>query len=865
MNFPRLRYLVACSLLFSAATVWSQRLPDTVIPEHYTLTLTPDLKTATFTGIEKIDVQLKQAADSVTLNAAEIKFSSVKADVSDRSVDATVTLDPQKEQATFRFSRSLPAGPVTLSIEYSGILNNELRGFYLSKTAKRNYAVTQFEPTDARRAFPSFDEPAFKATFNVTLVVDKGDTAISNTNIVSDSAGPAADKHTIHFATTPKMSTYLVAFLVGDFQCISGQSDGTPIRVCGTPDKVQYGQFALSAAEFVLHYYNTYFGIRYPMPKLDLIGIPDFEAGAMENFGAITYRETDLFLDEKNSSVGAKKDVAEVVAHEMAHQWFGDMVTMQWWNNLWLNEGFATWMENKPVAAWHPEWHIPQDVAAELNSTLNYDSQKMTRTIRANADTPDEINQMFDAISYGKAAAVLLMTENYEGPETFRNGVHNYLAAHMFSNATAEDFWNAQAAASHKPVDKVLSSFVAEPGVPLLTFEHPANGTVQVTQKRFYLNPQVNAGMDQSWSVPVCFAAGGIEEHCDLLDSMRQSLHAPSSPVFFPDAQGKGYYRYALPDGDYEKIVAAIETALTPEERISLLGDEWAGVRANKDSVGDYLKLVASVKDDSSSAVISTATSPIETIADQIASTPEERASLARWVLNTFQPAYQRLGEPGPSDTPDQKELRASLFGVLGFVGRDPHVIAEAKQIAVKYLQDPASVDATLAQTAASIAAVNGDSAFFDQLQHAYETGNNPQIQEYALRMLALFRNPELEERGLAFAVSGKVRNQDAVIQLLIAMRQPETRDVAWTFIRDHWDQVKAQITTAMGGYLVSGAGAFCSDQKKQEITDFFSAHPVPASGHSLERAQNSIDDCVVLRADQGPRLREWASTEKGE
>src|ERR1700748_418247 len=457
---------LACLALgsFLVQSLHAQRLPDSVRPEHYSLTLAPNLKDATFTGSEKIDVLLQHPVDSITLNAAEIKFQSVKTKVNGKTLTATVTEDPQKEQATFNFQQSLPAGRLTLEIEYTGILTNELRGFYLSKTAKRNYAVTQFEPTDARRAFPSFDEPAFKATFNVSLIVDKADTAISNTNIVSDTPGPVAGEHTIRFATTPKMSTYLVAFLVGDFQCTSGESDGVPIRACATPDKVQYTKFAVQAAEFVLHYYDTYFGIKYPMPKLDMIAIPDFEAGAMENFGAITYRESDLLVDEKNAPLEAKKEVASVVAHEMAHQWFGDMVTMQWWNNLWLNEGFATGMENKPGAAWHPEWNIPQDVAEGLNSTLNLDAAHTTRTIRAKADTPDQINEMFDGISYGKAGAVLLMVENYLGDETFRKGVHNYLAAHMYGNATAEDFWGAQTETSHKPVDKIMDSFVTQPG-----------------------------------------------------------------------------------------------------------------------------------------------------------------------------------------------------------------------------------------------------------------------------------------------------------------------------------------------------------------------------------------------------------------
>ncbi len=403
-------FVVAAFAFSFTPLVQAQRLPMGVHPEHYGLRLTPDLQAATFSGEETIDLTLDAPSKSITLNAAEIRFGEVKAyvlpsaeysygalgsqpkplsamEADKQPQTAVTTLDAAKEQATFTFARELPAGKVRLSIRYSGILNDKLRGFYLSKTKTRNYAVTQFEPTDARRAFPSFDEPALKATFDIALTVDARDTVISNTNVISDKKGPVAGKHTLVFATTPKMSTYLVAFLVGDFKCTEGKSDGVPIRACSTPDKVELTRFAVESAQYVLHYYDNYFGIKYPMPKLDMVALPDFEAGAMENFGCITYRETDLLVNSKTGDIPSKKRVAVVVAHETAHQWFGDMVTMQWWDNLWLNEGFATWMETKSVAEWKPEWNFPQDDAQDLDQTLNLDSQKTTRTIRATANT----------------------------------------------------------------------------------------------------------------------------------------------------------------------------------------------------------------------------------------------------------------------------------------------------------------------------------------------------------------------------------------------------------------------------------------------------------------------------------------------
>lgn len=862
MSLSQIRSAVLCLLLIPTATVFGQRLAQTVVPEHYTLKLTPDLKSATFTGVENIDVQVKQPVSAITLNAAEITFSSVTAKIDGQPATAEVALDSGKQQATFNFGKTIPAGPLTLHIRYSGILNNELRGFYLSKTATQRLAVTQFEPTDARRAFPSFDEPAFKATFNVTIVAPKTDMVISNTNIVSDQPGPAASEHTVQFATTPKMSTYLVAFLVGKFECIAGQSDGTPIRVCTTPGKSQFAHFALSAAEFNLHYYNQYFGIKYPMPKLDLIGIPDFEAGAMENFGAITFRETALMVNPKSATVEEKEHVAIDIAHEMAHQWFGDMVTMQWWNNVWLNEGFATWMESKAAGAWKPEWHLSQqDIGTGdfgLNGTLNYDAQKITRAIRAKADTPDEINQMFDSISYGKAAAVLGMTENYENPEVFRRGVQKYLKAHLFGNATAQDFWTAQAEVSHLPVDKVLESYVTEPGVPELSFQQPAEGSVQASQKRFFLDPRAQQETQQTWTIPVCFSLAGDQQKCELMTQAQQTLHVPQSPVFFPDARGKGYYRYWIPENIYQQVAAAVETKLTPEERISLLGNEWARVHANQASVGEYLDLAAAVKDDPNAAVVAQAIDPIAVIDERIATTPQQHEALAAWVRNTFKPAWQKLGPPQPGDTPNKEQLRATLFGVLGTIGQDQDVIAESTKMATQYFDDPATVDPNLAHVAAVIAAQHGDAAFFDKLQQVYETANNPQMQEFALHLLSDFRNPELEKRALQYAVSGKVRNQDAIFQFMAPLEQQQTRQIAWEFIQQNWPDVQKQLTKWMGAYLVAGTGAFCSEDAKAQVVSFFQSHPVSASDRALQRAKDSIDDCVQLRSTQNPKLQQW-------
>ena len=863
-RFARISLVLCTFAAFTIAlpaSLQAQRLPTTVRPERYSLTLTPDLKTATFTGSEAIDVSLTRPTNSITLNANGLTFQSVKVEAAGREQSASVSLDKDREQATFTVPNSLPSGKATLTITYTGILNGKLRGFYLSKTARRNYAVTQFESTDARRAFPCFDEPAFKATYDISLVVDTGDTGISNGPIVRDTAGPVEGKHTLKFLTTPKMSTYLVAFLVGDFQCSSGDQDGVAIRTCSTPDKVALTTYGVDVAKYVLHYYNTYFGIPYPLKKLDLIGLPDFEAGAMENFGAITYRETALLIDPKTASINAKMGVAQVIAHEMAHQWFGDLVTMQWWDNIWLNEGFATWLENKPVAAMHPEWNVDQAVASGMDGTLNLDAQPTTRAIRARADTPAEIEQMFDGISYGKASDVLLSVENYVGPETFRQGVHNYLAAHLYNNATAEDFWNAQTETSHKPVDKIMESLVQQAGVPLLTFGQPKGGKVAVSQKRFYISPSIQPDAAQKWTLPVCFKTTGDKQDCQVLSPDTTSLTVPQGGLFFANPSGKGYYRTSYTPADYAALALHVETSLSPTERISLIGDEWAQVRANKATVGDYLNLVTALKADPNFNVLSTALDGLGAVDSRIASTPEEKDALNAWFRQTFAPEYEKLGPPSESDSPDKRQLRALLFAALGDA-KDQQILAQAREISAKYLADQNSVDPNLAQTALQVSARNGDAALFDQLQKIAETSTNPEIQIGALRLLSMFENPELAQRALEYAVSDKVRNQDAAIQLAISLDTDKNRDLAWKFIQTHWDEVKKEFTPEMGTVLVGATSGFCSESARDEVSQFFTSHAVPDADQELKHAIERINGCIELRNLQEPQLKTWLASQ---
>ena len=575
----------------------------------------------------------------------------------------------------------------------------------------------------------------------------------------------------------------------------------------------------------------------------------------MENFGAITYRETELLVDDKDGAVAEKKRVASVVAHEMAHQWFGDMVTMQWWDNLWLNEGFATWMENKAAGEWHPEWHFPQDVASELDETLNYDAARTTRTIRAKADTPGEIQEMFDGISYGKAGAVIGMVESFLGAEVFRQGVHNYLAAHLYGNATAEDFWNAQTANSKQPVNKIMASFIDQPGVPLLTFGEMKDGGYPVTQTRFFVGGG-EAGKAGTWTLPVCVKTGGAPD-CELLTPTAASLKAGvGDGLFYANALDKGYYRTAYAPGQLKAITAAAESGLTIPERIGFLGDRWALTLSGQAPVGEYLDLALAIKNDTNPEVLNSALGSIGLIRNKIA-TNEDQIRLDAVVRAEFGPVWARYSKAEKSKDFERQQIRSELFHSLGLAD-DPGVLNEAHAITVELLSGKKVDDDDLVDVAVSLSASVGNEDFYNRMLVVSQKAEDPGLQSEALETLAQFKDPALATRTLEYAVSGQVRNQDSWVLIAIELSRSATRELAWNWVKAHWDQVKAQLTTASGGNLISATGTFCSVEKRDEVKEFFASHPVEASDRSLAKAVDSINDCVRLRGTQEGNLKSW-------
>ena len=866
------------SLLVLAAgllccTAAAQRLPGGVSPDHYSLVVNINFPTNSFEGDETIDLRLSKPSNTITLNAVEIDFHEVAVTAGGQTQTAKVSTDENNEMATFTVDRQLPAGPASLHIKYTGHLNDKLRGFYLSTYKGRKYEVSQMESTDARVAFPCFDEPSYKAIFDITAVVDKGDTAISNGEMVSDTPGPG-DKHTIKFSTSPKMSSYLVALTVGDWKCEYDHTDGVKVSVCAVPGKENLTHFPLEAVKAILHYYDNYYGIKYPLPKLDNIAVPDFQAGAMENWGAIIYRETALLIDDKTASVGTKQEVADTIAHEMAHQWFGDLVTAAWWDDIWLNEGFATWMTPHPLAVWKPEWREGQHIAENTNRALSVDSVKNTRPIHQAAETRAQIEQLFDGIAYGKAAAVLHMLESYLGPETFRQGVNLYLKEHAYGNATAADFWNAMARASGKPVDQIMATFVMQAGAPYLETSSKCQGgntTLELSQKRYFKTPEeFNQPNDQIWQLPVC--AKGIngnsvaDQQCFLMTKREQQFTLQGCSDFvFPDSNALGYYRFNYDSAALQRLGGAVETVLTPEERIALMGNEWALMRIGKHPVGDYLALGAQLKNTPGAVLLGSYGHNLDVINDHLL-TAADRPAFQAWLRTQFSPVLQRLGYSGrPDDTPEEKQKRALLFEGLGNIANDPDVIQQAHLLVQQYMKEPGSVDGTLAGAVIAVAARHGDAQLYNQFKAQMQKAKSPQELYRYFYALAEFPQPELTKQTLDSILTPAVRGQDLYL-LLPMLANPASQDATWDFMRTHFDQLQAKTGGGLGGVgiFLYGAQIFCDSRKATEVKQFFEQHPFPGTERSQREAIEAIDSCVELRNQQQAKLSAWLKQQSG-
>jgi aminopeptidase N len=825
--------------------------------------LVPDLASEKFSGEETISVTVKKPTTTVMLNAAEIEFDDVTITSDGKTQRANVAVDLEHETATFTVARPLAKGPATIAIRYRGLINDKLRGFYISRSARRKYAVTQFEPTDARRAFPSFDEPAFKATYDITLVVDDGDTAISNSKIAKDEPGPGAGKHTITFERTAKMSTYLVAMLVGDWQCSEGSADDIPVRVCATPEKAELTKWGLVSAVEELKYFNEYYDFKYPFGKLDIITFPDFEAGAMENAGAITFREAALLVDD-NASAFQRKNVAAVNSHEIAHMWFGDVVTMQWWDDIWLNEGFATWITDKPIGVWKPEWNVDVDNATETGVSLAVDSMESTRPIRARADTPAEINQMFDGIAYGKTAAVLRMLESYVGEKTFRDGIRAYIRKYQYANARAEDFWSTMTEVTKQPIDKMMPSFVVQAGAPLVRAKARCEGNETLLtlaqQRMFARRSRFLEGSQQLWTIPITVRNlddSPAAPRKFLLSKKEETFRIPGcSPHLFVNYDGRGFYRIShaagmIPDGDLTKILSA-------SERVALLNDTWSLVKIGEADIASQLALISRLRDDRERNVFTAILGQLTVIGNDLV-TEQQAPAYRTWVADYLRPIITELGWlPAPGESDERKQLRAGVVNVLGSIARDAETLTRARELTELALKDPSAVDPTLAETIVPLAAIRGDAALLAKMKTAIAEAKSPgQYYRYLYALIA-FEDPALRKEAFAAALSADMRSQDLPHYVGSMFEKPMRRREAWEFVKTNWSELQKKFTPWGGASLVASTGNLCDAKQREDVQKFFASHPVQASGRSLNTALEKIDMCVEMRTLQTRNFSAW-------
>ncbi|MES2023334.1 MAG: M1 family metallopeptidase [Patescibacteria group bacterium] len=817
----------------------SVRLSKNIIPIEYNIQLRPDLENFTFEGIETITLSILKTTKILTLHSKELEIETAEIMFGKEKLFGKISYDTKSETATFIFPKNIQTGKTKLTLVFKGILNEKMRGFYKSSYTVdgkvNNMATTQFESTDARRGFPCFDEPAHKAIFHVSLIVPKGKTAISNTlptSVTEHSTG----YDIVKFSPTPKMSTYLLAFIVGDFEFIESKTkNNVRVRVYTVPGKKHQAKFALECAVKSLEFYEKYFDIKYPLPVLDMIAIPDFSSGAMENWGAITYRESALLVDEQKSSASNKQWVALVIAHELAHQWFGNLVTMEWWTHLWLNEGFASYIEYLAVDKLFPSWDIwTQFATNDLGVALRLDALYHTHPIEIPVHHPDEIGEIFDEVSYSKGASIIRMLANYLGEENFRDGLRYYLKKHSYKNTETIHLWQAFEKVSKKPVAKMMNTWTGKGGYPVVKAELVKNN-LKLSQERFFASPisKKRTKDKTKWKIP--------------FSVLKENSYIKVNPG------ETGFYRTAYSRELLLRLVEPVENkSFSASDRLGIVRDLFALSEAGVIPTTDALEFLSAYKNEDNYTVWVEMASGLARLEQIIAKTPAKK-ELDKFILELFSPIFEKL-------TWDKKEnenhsdalLRSLVISRLGRSG-NKKIITEAK-IKFSKMQKGEKINPDLRGAIYAINATNGGKKEYKTFIELYKKETLHEEKNRIGGALGDFKNAELLKKTCEFAFSKEVRTQDTIGIISSVGANPMGRDIWWNFVKNNWKVLVSRYGD--GGHTLARAiKAISASAEEKHLTSFkkfFATHEAPGAKRAIEQVKERLEGNIAwLNHDQ--------------
>jgi aminopeptidase N len=887
MRFPIPALLLLLSLSpiraenkFSFATT-PGKLPKEVRPTRYQLRIEPDLDKLTFTGSEIIWIEVKKPVPKLVLNALDLEIASVTVEGIALPKES-IHLDEKEQTLTLDLPREIRAGTWQLAIRFSGRINPQGQGLFYARyeekgTKKKKIMLgTQFEATDARRMFPCWDEPSFRARFQLTAVVPKEFMAVSNMPIEDETS--AADRpdssgatREVRFAETPSMSSYLLVLCAGELDAIEREQDGVKLRVIATKGKAEMGRYALESAAKILHYYNDYFGIPYPLPKLDLIAIPGGFGGAMENWGGITYYESVLLFDPKNSSTGTKQDVFAVVAHEMAHQWFGDLVTMAWWDNLWLNEGFASWMGTKCTDYFNPEWHewfrrtVSRDPSRRIGSSkdvaMQSDARSTTHPVQQPITTEAEAGNAFDEIIYRKGRAIIRMIESFLGKDVFRDGIRKYIAAHKYSNTTTADLWQALTDASGKPVGEIAPGWTEQPGFPVVEVERDGS-KIKLSQERFTIHfPNPPA---EQWQVPLTYATESQPETKSfLLREAKADLPdevAKDRPLKL-NVDSAGYYRVQYDDLSWKLLLGQVRK-FSEADRANLLSDAWAFVEANRRPLAHYLDLVDPMLKDDQLAVYDQLIDTFTFINRLLAGDPA-RPHFQEKARALLRPAFDRVGwEPKTGEPVERGLLRASLIRGLGVLD-DSDVIAGCRSRFDRYLKNPAGVSPDLRPVIFKVVGRYADAGTWEKLHQLGLKTTSVEEKQYLYEALASAIDPALVPQTMAIALTDELPTSRASFLLPFAARYGEHPELVWDFAQEHMKALLAKQDALGIDSFAPGLFAFWSEPEKAELLQEYAKQNLPPSARrAVAKAVDEIGFRAEFKKRLIPQLKSWIGEE---